>query len=236
MFTAICDDEKIMQNCLIQLLQEYGAEKGIDIIADRFENGSDLLRSSREYEVIFMDYQMNGIDGIETARKIRETNCDSVIIFISAYPEAALDSFEVGTFRFLKKPVDKQKLFCALDDYMRSIDYDNLLIIKTRDRVWKIKISDIIYAEANGKHTIIRTVKDYLEVLVHLKVIENKLPPEKFVRCQRAYVAGFGHIRNHTNTEIFFDNGEKARIGKAYTKKFKESFKNYIIRYNSRTV
>lgn len=235
MFTAICDDEINMQNCLVRLLQEYSVKKGIDILVDRFENGYDLLRSQREYEIIFMDYQMNGIDGIKTARMIRESNCDSVIIFISAYPEAALDSFEVGTFRFLKKPVDKIKLFHAMDDYLKSVDRDNLLIIKTRDGIWRIKISDIIYAEAKGKHTIIRTVKDYMEVFVHLKVIENKLPAEKFIRCQRAYVAGFGHISNHTNTEIFFDNGEKAQIGKAYMKKFKEEFKNYIIRYNSRT-
>ncbi|MDE5576237.1 MAG: response regulator, partial [Oscillospiraceae bacterium] len=125
MFTAICDDEKNMQNCLVQLLQEYGAKKGIDILVDKFENGYDLLRSSRKYEIIFMDYQMNGIDGIETAKRIRESNYDSVIIFISAYPEAALDSFEVGTFRCLKKPVDKIKFFCAMDDYLKSIDHDN---------------------------------------------------------------------------------------------------------------
>ncbi|MDE5992623.1 MAG: LytTR family DNA-binding domain-containing protein, partial [Oscillospiraceae bacterium] len=233
MFTAICDDEKTMQNCLIRLLQEYSAENGVDIFVDKFENGFDLLRSTRKYEVIFMDYQMNGIDGIETARKIREANCDSVIIFISAYPEAALDSFEVGTFRFLKKPVDKLKVFRALDDYMKSVDHDNFLMLKARDGVWRIKVSDIVYAEAKGKHTIIRTVKDFKEAFVHLKVIENKLPPHKFIRCQRAYIAGFGHISNHTNKEIFFDNGEKALIGKAYLKKFKEEFQNYIIRYNS---
>ncbi|MDE6746039.1 MAG: LytTR family DNA-binding domain-containing protein [Oscillospiraceae bacterium] len=236
MFVAVCDDEKTMQNGLIHLLKEYGRKKGVEFTADKFENGYDLLRSSRTYEIVFMDYRMDGINGIETAKKIREANDCCTIIFISAYPEAALDSFEVGTFRFLKKPVDKQKLFRALDDYFKSVDIDNLLIIKTRDGVWKIKISDIIYAEAKGKHTVIRTVRDFKEVFVHLKVIENKLPPQKFIRCHRAYVAGFEHICNHTNNEILFDNGEKAQLGKAYIKKFKEAFKNYVIRYNSRTL
>ncbi|MCM1024694.1 MAG: LytTR family DNA-binding domain-containing protein [Prevotella sp.] len=233
MFVAICDDEEAMRNSLARLLQEYGAKRGVDIIADRFENGSGLLRAQRKYEIVFMDYQLNGIDGIETSRKIREANDDCTIIFVSAFPEAALDSFEVGTFRFLKKPVDKSKLFRALDDYFKSEDRDNYIVIKTRDRVWKIKISDIIYAEAKGKHTVVRTVRECLEVTVHLKVIESMLPPVKFVRCQRSYIAGFGHISNHSNTDIFFDNGEMAQIGKAYIKKFKETFQNYIMKYNS---
>lgn len=236
MLAAICDDEKPMQNDLSDLLNEYGMKKGVDILIDKFESGYSLLKSQRKYDVVFLDFQMDGIDGIETARKIREANDDCTIIFISAYPEAALDSFEVKTFRFLKKPVDKQKFFHALDDYMKSIDLDSILTIKTKDGIWKIKISDIIYAEAKGKHTIIRTVKGYMEVFVHLKIIESKLPAKKFVRCQRAYVVGFEHISNHTNNEIIFDNGEKAQIGKAYIRKFKEEFKNYIMRYNSRTL
>lgn len=236
MFVALCDDEKSMLNHLTILLQEYGSKKGVEIIIGKFENGYDLLKSFRKYEIVFMDYQLKDIDGIKTARKMREGNCDCTIIFVSAYPEAALDSFEVNTFRFLRKPVDKHKLFCALDDYMKSIDFDNLLILKTNDGTWKIKTSDIIYAEAQSKHTVIRTVNECLEVFVHLKVIENKLPSKKFIRCQRAYVAGFEHIRRHTNSEIFFDNGERAMIGKLYSKKFKQEFQKYVVRYNSRTL
>lgn len=56
---------------------------------------------------------------------------------------------------------------------------------------------------------------------------------EKFCRCQRSYIAGFSHIENHTNTEIFFDNGERAQIGKVYSIKFKKAFQEYIMRYNS---
>lgn len=97
-------------------------------------------------------------------------------------------------------------------------------------------MSDIIYAEASGKHTIIRTTQKILEIHIHLKKIEDQLPEEKFCRCQRAYIAGFSHIENHTNTEILFDNGERARIGKVYTAKFKKSFRDYIMKYNNRTI
>lgn len=238
MRVAICDDEKSMQTVLEKLLDEYSRVRKIDVSIDKFDNGHDLIKflNEREYEIIFMDYQMNEIDGMETSRLIRSKNNECVIIFVSAYAEIAVDSYEVNTFRFIVKPINKEKLFKAIDDYMKSIDYDNLLILKTHDGTWKIKMSDIVYAEAKGKHTIIRTTQKAFEIHIHLKKIEDKLPTEKFCRCQRAYIAGFAHINNHTNSEIFFDNGERAQIGKVYIAKFKKEFQEYIMRYNRKLV
>lgn len=229
---AICDDEKVARHEISSLVNEYRLHKKIDIFPDIFDSGQKLLSSKLDYDVIIMDYQMEDINGIETSRQIREVNKDCTIIFISAYPLAALDSLEVNTFRFITKPIDSAKLFKALDDYLTSIDYDNLLILKTHEGTWKIKMSDIIYAEANGKHTYIRTSDKVFDVHIHLKVIESKLPKSKFIRSHRAYVVGFNHISNHTNEEILFDNDEKADIGKRYATQFKTAFTNYVIRYN----
>ncbi len=236
MRVAICDDEKPMQTILENLLDEFGRLRNIDISIDKFDNGHDLLRvlNEKEYEIVFMDHQMQDIDGMETSRLIRSRNNDCVIIFVSAFPEVAVDSYEVNAFRFIVKPINKEKLFKAIDDHLRSIDYDNLLILNTNDGKWKIKMSDIIYAEAKGKHTIVRTAQKSFEINIHMKKIEDKLPSEKFCRCQRAYIAGFAHINNHTNAEIIFDNGERAQIGKAYYSKFKNAFQEYIMRFNSR--
>ncbi|MBP0984086.1 MAG: response regulator transcription factor [Oscillospiraceae bacterium] len=232
MKAAVCDDEKVFREEISVLLKMYQKDRRVEIFTDFFKNGTELLESKYNYDVIFMDYQMAGLDGIETCRKLREKNRDSVIIFISAYPAAALDSFEVNTFRFLAKPVDRDKLYKALDDYLNSIDHDNLLLLNTHEGKWSIKTSEIIYLEAAGKHTLVRTSKETYEIHNHLKAIEEMLPPEKFFRCHKAFVVNFAHIVNHTTEEILLDNGEKAYIGKHYSKPFREAFQNYIIRYN----
>ena len=229
---AICDDEKVFHKEIINLLHKFQKAKKIDIFMDHYENGNSLLQSGQEYDVIFMDYQMKEMDGIETARKLRETNSDSIIIFISAYPSAALDAFEVQTFRFIQKPIDESKLFKALNDYLKSVDYDNLLLINTHDGSYKIKMSEIIYLEGDGKYTTIRTKDKSLRVHLNLKQLEIRLPSSKFIRCSKSFVAGFEHIRNHNSTSIFFDNGEKAVIGAHYSAKFKVELQNYIMRYN----
>lgn len=232
MKAAVCDDEKIFHKEVSDLLRKYMNTRNIEIYTDFYENGEALLKSKWEYDIIFLDYQMVGINGIETAEKLREANSDSVIIFISAYPAAALDAYEVKTFRFLVKPIDEAKLFKALDDYLKTIDYDNLLLLNTHEGNYKIKMSEIIYLEGDGKYTTVRTKKQSLRIHLNLKQLELRLPKSKFIRCSKSFVVGFSHISNHNNTEILLDNGEKAIIGAHYAAGFKVEFQNYIMRYN----
>lgn len=232
MRVAICDDEKVFHKEITSLLRKYQRARKIDIFMDYYESGDTLLCSKYEYDIIFMDYQMEELNGIETAEKLRKANSDSIIIFISAYPAAALEAFEVNTFRFLKKPIDEAKLFKALDDYLKSVDYDNLLLINTHDESYKIKMSEIIYLEGDGKYTTIRTKNKSLRIKINLKQLEIKLSASKFIRCSKSFVVGFGHISNHDSKSITFDNGEKAIIGAHYAAKFKIEFQNYIMRFN----
>lgn len=232
MRVALCDDENVFRKEIYNLLSEYSQTKHIDIICDQYANGRELIHHACKYDIIFMDFQMNELNGIDTSKKIREINKNCIIIFVSAYPEIAMDTFEVNTFRFLSKPINKEKFFKAMDDYIKNIDYDNLIVIKSGDVNYKVNVSNIIYAEAKQKHCIIRTIDNAYEVATHLKSIERQLPKDKFARCQRSYIAGFGHIKNHTSQEITFDNGERAIIGKKYLPQFKTAFQDYIIKYN----
>lgn len=234
MNVAICDDEKIWQNELIKYLNEYKNKRKIDIFIQCFSDGKSCYESKNDkYNIIFMDYQMEAVNGIETVRKIRKTNSDTIIIFVSAYPQVAMDTFEVKTFRFLAKPIDKAKLFKAIDDYIKEFDIDAFLIFKTHEKTIRIKISEIIYAEAQRNHTIIHTEKEDFEILRNLKTVEKMLPKDKFFRCHNAYIASLYHVKNHSNTEVYFDDNSVAYISRGALTKFKKAFHEYIKKYDS---
>lgn len=233
MNVAICDDEKIWQNELIKHLNEYKTKRKIDIFMQCFSDGKSCCESKNDkYDIIFMDYQMGSANGIETARKIRETNSDSIIIFVSAYPQVAMDTFEVKTFRFLSKPIDKTKLFKAIDDYLAEINIDSFLIFKTHEKTIRVKISEIIYAEAQRNHTVIHTEKEDFEILRNLKTIEKMLPKDKFFRCHNAYITSFQHVKHHNNTEIYYDDNSVAYISRSMLVKFKTAFHDFIAKYD----
>lgn len=131
---AICDDQIFFHNDLKKHLESYSQKRHLDFMYSDYTNGSDLLKSNFDYELVFMDFQMKGLNGLQTAQKLRKKNKDVVIIFMTNFPNIVFDAFEVNAFRFLLKPIDPQKLEDALDKYMSSfITNDNYIILKIDD-------------------------------------------------------------------------------------------------------
>ncbi len=233
---AICDDENYWREELTLLLNEYKRVRRLEIYTTHFKNGISIFKSSKKFDVIFMDYQMDELDGIETARKLRMQNNNVIIIFVSAYPNVALDAFEVNAFRFIAKPINKSKLFRALDDYRKNAEQEHLLLFNTHDGTIKIKTNDIIYCEADKRHTVIHTTSGTYEIRTNIKEVENKLDNDHFFRCHKSYIVSFAHIKSHNNTDVFLDNNEKAYVSRNYLAAFKSNFQDYILRYNMRKI
>lgn len=232
MKVAVCDDERVWADKLDGLLKEYGNARHLDIFISYYNNGVSLIESGKTFDIVFMDFQMDGLNGIETARKINALKPDGIIIFVSAYTNVAMDTFEVKAYRFLAKPIIKEKLFKAIDDYRAEMESDDFLIFKTHDGTIRIKISEIVYAEALGSHSKIHSLKSDYEILINLKSIQSKLPPDKFFRCNRAYITSFLHIQAHDSTTIRYDDGSTAFISRNYLAKFRRAFEEYIIKHS----
>lgn len=229
---AICDDQMVMHTELKKHLENYAKKRNLIMIYNNYTNGFDLISSQNEYDIIFMDYQMAEIDGLETARQIRKKNNETAIIFLTSFPDIVFDTFEVNTYRFLVKPIDDNKLEAALDSYLSDNDESNFILIKTDESNKKININDIIYIEASDKYCNIRTNEGTVLFKKTLSEIEKMLPDDKFFRCHRTYLVGFRHIVSHTSTDVLFDNKERALISKVKLPPFRKAFTNYIKRYN----
>lgn len=233
MKVAVCDDEKAWADKLDVLLKEYGKTRHLDFFIYYYNNGVSLIESGNSFDIVFMDFQMEGLNGIETARKINALKPDGIIIFVSAYTNVAMDTFEVKAYRFLAKPINKEKLFKAIDDYRAEMESDDFLIFKTHEGTIRIKNSEIVYVEALGSHSKIHTLKSDYEILINLKSIQSKLQPDKFFRCHKAFITSFLHIQAHDNTTIKYDYGSTIYISRKYLPRFRKAFEEYILKYNT---
>ncbi len=229
---AICDDEAFWIHELQNLLKEYYITRHIDFYVLFFSSGTELLGTHDKFDIIFMDYQMENLNGIDTARKIRNLNNNCAIIFVSSYPDIAIDTFEVDAFRFLIKPIDKAKLFKSLDDYRKKIENDNFIVLKSRENETILRTSEIIFCEALGRHTLLHTTRGDIESSKNIKEIEKQLSNDRFFRSHKAFIASFSHITGYDNNSITFDNGETAFLSRNYLPRFKAAFHEFIVRNN----
>lgn len=228
MQVAICDDEVEFRNELKNLLLEYKREKRIQIDIYEFKNGNSLLDSKIIFDIVFIDYQMPGLDGLETAKAIRLKNCICSIIFITNYPQFVFDSFEVQPFRFFTKPLDANKLKTAMDNYLRQQKLLNPILIVEDGEQKTINSESIIYLEGDGKYCLVRTKDHVFKSSKTLSKVQELLPQHCFYRIHKSYVVNMYCISSIVGNEVLLINGEKARIGREHIAEFKTVYRNFV--------
>ncbi len=217
-YIAICDDMECFREEIRRSIVKYSVQRDFDYHVDEYSNGEDLIKAEKDYDLIFMDYklQKNGLDGLVTARIIRERNRDTAIIFFTSYPEVVFDSFEVNAFRFLVKPLDEARLFRALDSFVESDGGSMILKVNADGTSHMINQRKILFVRAVGKYCQIRIEGSEPPVECHetLLSIEEILTDKLFFRCHRSYVVNMIHVSRFDKKRITLDSGEILTISR----------------------
>jgi DNA-binding LytR/AlgR family response regulator len=106
---AICDDELPMHDLLKKQLNRYAQKRNLVMSYTDFTGGNELLINPYDYDLIFMDYQMKVLDGLETAKKLRKLGIETPVIFLTSFPHIVFDTFSVHAYRFLVKPTQSAR-------------------------------------------------------------------------------------------------------------------------------
>lgn len=227
---AICDDEEIFSLKLQEYLENY--YKSIDLIIDKFKSGEDFIKKCTNmdygYDLVFLDIEMGQLDGIETAKKLREYNKDIIIIFLTSHIEFATYGYEVNAFRFLIKPIQETKLKNALLDVQSEIDANKKIIIKDKDREILLRYTDIVYVEAQNVNINICTMNEKFLIRKTLRKIEEELKGPTFFKCHRSYIVNLAFIADYDNKIITMENGEKINLSRNKFLDFKTSMITYL--------
>lgn len=228
MYLALCDDDKYMIDILKNLLLNYAKENRITMTIDTYSNGNALVDSNIKYDFIFLDYLMEGMDGLQTARELRRKGFKSAIVFLTSYSEFVYDSFEVNAFRFLLKPIDEEKIYKALDDYIHMVNSKSSITIIEKGEIKKIDTNDICYIEADGKYSRIHTTDDIIRCSKTLSGIKEQLPKNSFVKTHRSYIVNLYNIKSVVSDTIIFVDDKTAFVSKSYRKSFKNEHIKFI--------
>lgn len=229
---AICDDEQFFRKILIQSLNKYSLEYGLTFLYYEYSNGISMLSDNINYDLIFMDYKMQNMNGIDVISSLRKRNDNTAVIFISSYKEMVFDSMKVQTYRFLVKPLDNEKLYEALNSFLSMQKSEKHLLLRndSLDLIQRIPESSVIYAEADNIYCKIRTFDYTYTYKKTLSQFEKALTSDFFFRTHRSYIVNFKYIESYSRTEITLANNEKALLAKNKYHLFQNSYMSFLKR------
>lgn len=228
---AVCDDEQIFIDDVVAKLKEQSEQCEIS----EYTSGEELLDSPLDFNIIFLDIEMTGINGINTAFSLREQKYDGMIIFLTSHTEFMPDAFKVKAFRFLDKPLDNENFNEAFSEAKKEIlNTEHILLSNRSGEKIYLKLTDIVYLEAYGDGTYIygKTGSVY-DTDKPLKYWKEQIGSEHFYQIHKSYIVSYLYVSTILKSDQVVMKGieQPLDISRRNVVPFKNVFFDYIKKY-----
>jgi len=223
MHVVICDDEDIFLHYLKELLLRNSVEKNREITVTEYTGGGELLAAFSEgtlmnMDILFLDIRMEGLDGLETARRLREKGCGCLIVFLTSLEEYAREGYEVRAFRYLLKDQVDRELERVMDACCHELVAEEYFTFSYERRSYSIRKQDILYFESRKRMVYLFTARGEYQFYQKLDVLENQLLGEGFLRCHRSFLVQERKVKSWKEHALWLEDGREIPISRTYEK------------------
>lgn len=214
---AICDDERQQMEALHSAVLWWGQNSSHVCDVAVFSSAEAFLfeyDGNNSYDILLLDIEMEGMSGIELAKRLRQDGCHSEIIFITSHFEFYGEGYEVDALHYLIKPVDREKLCSVLEKAAGRLAAEPAsVIINCEGKTIKLPERNILYAEALLHYTLIYTADCEYKIKENFSEFAKKLSDD-FYHTHRSYYVSLKHIRRISRTSVMLDNGAELPLSR----------------------
>lgn len=229
---AIVEDQKIEQEKLRSYIENYCRQEHLTVDITCFNDGIDITSDyQKQFEVIYLDVEMEIMDGMTTAHKIRQLDKDVLIVFVTNHSQVAIQGYSVEAIDFLLKPLSPfvfeehfKKILRKLPQAEEEVQY---LYIKNKATTVKMAQKDIYYIESQGHQLHIHSQDGLVTTNNALKNIEPLLDAKTFFRSNSGYIVNLAHVEK-IDGNLVYVKGDALPISRPRKKDFMTALTNYI--------
>lgn len=213
---AVCEDDPHMAAQLAQQIDMALKQHGIFCEIDLYTTGEELLAQKTQYALLFLDIRMDGINGLETAQRLRKAGGGGFIVFVTALKDYVYDAFEVEASDYLLKPIDRVRFRRMMERICQEINGQGkkrLVVFSKGNACWSVYLHDIYFCEAANHKLYIHTKSRVLECSWKLKKLEQHLD-NRFFQCHRSYFINLQYICGYADGLAWMENGERVPVSR----------------------
>lgn len=196
---AIVEDEKEASDTLKKMIEEYqkkDQENHFSVVS--FSSASSFLfEYNGSYDLIFMDIEMPGLNGMKAAKQIREKDNHVLIVFVTNMAQYAVEGYSVHAYDFILKPINYPRFSMKFERICNELTHqnnDHFISIQVKKEVKRIRVDDIRYIEVLNHDLILHMSKECMKFRGTMKEIEQKLHEENFSRCSNSFLVNLKYI------------------------------------------
>lgn len=212
---AILEDEKADRSLLLNYIDSYKKDAKEDVLIDTFDDGIIFLESYKHnYDIVFFDIEINGINGMKCAERLRKIDNQVLIVFTTNLSNYAIKSYNVDAISFLVKPIRYAAFVAVMDKALRIIrqQNDNYIFLPCESGQKRIPLKDVFYCEVVDHYMFFHTSFGNMKVYMKMKDAEKLLlaPDKNFIKIHRSYLVNPAHIVEITANSVCVapDNAE----------------------------
>ena len=201
----ILEDDPVDRGTLIDCLHRYEQEHGQSFSITAYDNPSYFMDDYHmDTDLIFMDIELPGMNGIETARQLRAADPVAVLVFITNMEQYAINGYEVDALDFVIKPINYFRFSSMMLRALRNLPVRNEkeVILQAAGTIRRLRISQIYYVEIQDHLLLYHTDQGRIEAWGKLSDVEAELDAYNFARCSSAHLVNMQHITSVSKTEV----------------------------------
>lgn len=228
---AICDDEKYYRNYIENVVKDYLVKEDVLFQIELFVNGEAFCEKQeniQKFDIIFLDIEMDGMNGMEAAYFIREKNPEIDIVFITVTSDYVFEGYNVRAVRYIMKKENEKLIPDCLADIIKRRKFSSYSMeFPFVGGKRSVLLEDLLYIESQC-HTLqfIRKGED-LYMYGQINKLESKMLNFNFVRCHQSFLVNLGHIEKINNYTIYLSDGSEIPVSRSRYSEVKQRYLQY---------